>query len=348
MTAHKPDLTVLLVSTWDTACGIAEHAALLKQHVEAADRGIVLDPYPAGLDPSEVFEYLYAKEAVHEADVVHLNYHAALHSRWTPKEIQRLQEDTPVLVTYHDTGVPNSEQCRAVCAAADYFVVHEPYDDLPAHGEYLRQGIPDPEEPVIFDLLAAQMRREGRWWRGQPVVGTVGFPFPWKNYDLLVEAAALAAWGVLLLAPNATPEQVGRWMALHPACAVETSFRPRREVVSALSGCDATAFLYTCANTGTSGAIRQGIAARKPVLAFSDRVCRQFRDLGTDPLGQRAVTWLEDGRPEAVADQLSALPSGRLDFDVVRLAEQDSWCRVGTRYAEIFRMLQNRTQPEGR
>lgn len=327
-------MRVLLVSTWNTACGIAEHSALLKENVEAADPGIQLEPCPGYLDAEQAL--LTLDSVSRPGDVVHLNYQAALHSRWTADEIRRVRATgRPVLVTYHDTGVPNSDQCKAICAAADYYVIHEPFDDLSGQGEYMRQGVPEAEYQVYFDMVAAGMRREKLWWPGQPVVGTVGFPFPWKNYDLLCESAALAGWGVLLLAPTATPEQVARWQQLNPATAVITEFTDRRRVVSYLTGCDATAFLYNCANTGTSGAIRQGIAARKPVVAFAPTICRQFRDL----FGEGAIQWVEHGAPIDVAWELEHLRPTR--YGVVRLAQQDSWKGVGQAYARIYRALEN-------
>jgi hypothetical protein len=165
----------------------------------------------------------------------------------------------------------------------------------------------------------------------------VGFPFPWKNYELLAEATALAGWSLLLLAPGATPAQIARWRSLNPWTAGGSAFIPAHTVVSYLAGCDATAFLYMCANTGTSGAIRQGLAARKPVLATSG--CRQFRDLELDDQCARALTWLSDLSVEGVVEALRQVPIVPIHPAVHALACQDSWVRVGERYAEIFRRV---------
>lgn len=314
----SPTLNVLLITTYGTACGIAEHAFYLKEAIEGADPDIQIsvetDLHPAAAGRPRL-----------KPDWVWLNYHAALHSQWTPADVRQCRgEGLKVGITYHDTGVPNSEQCKALHAVADCFVIHEPADDLPG-AVYLRQGIPDWHAP------------EGSPYKLRPLVGTVGFPFPWKNYDLLVEAAALAGWDCLLLAPTATPEQVTRWHDLHPHVDVATGFTPRGRVLALLSGCDATAFLYANANTGTSAAIRLGVAARKPVLASSDDACRQFRDLATDSVGQRAIQWLHDLSVNGVADQLSQVFPGAYDPRVVRLAEQDSWAKAGQVYAKLLR-----------
>lgn len=326
-------MRVLLVTTWGIACGIAETAAYLKEAVEAANPSIELVPCDT-LNPA-----LLSIDTPKEYPIIHLNYHAALHSQWTPAWIQNFQAvGAKVLVTYHDTGVPNSDQCKGICAAADAFVVHEPCDDLALgatadwKGHYWRQGVPGWTGEVYSCKPDGRPLNGGR----RPVVGTVGFPFPWKNYDLVCKASALAGWGCLLIAPQATEDQEARWRSLNPELAVIRDFVPRGEIVPRLAGCDATAFLYSCANTGTSGAIRQGIAARKPLLALSG--CRQFRDLEEDP-EERAITWCPDGSPRGVAEMLSLVQVARVHPPMVVLAKQDSWVGLGQKYAALYRTL---------
>lgn len=324
-------MNVLLVTTWKTDCGIAEHSALLKHATEAVDIQIL--PYAEGLDPTVVVsreDWINPRDAI-----VHLNYHAALHSRWAPEWIRRIQAyGVKVLVTYHDSGVPNSDQCKAVCAAADYFVVHEPYDDLPPNGEYLRMGVPALDDHVPY------LGRE-RWKKAypdQPFLGSVGFPFPWKNYDELAKITAKVGWGLFLIAPRATSEQIDHWRSLNPYVVVRNDFLCRKEVVRLLHDCDATATMYTCANTGQSGAILQCIAARKPVFALE--TCRQFRALYMDPLANKYIRWCKDFTQ--FEQRLSNVQIGRVDSGMVALAEQESWTTVGKRYAEIYRMLEAR------
>lgn len=318
-------MRVLLVTS-EGACGIAEHSAYLKQAVEAADRSIEVVPDVRSLDPKWFFTVTHAPFP----DVVHLNYHAALHSQWTPEYVKQVREHIPVVITYHDTGVPNSDHCKSIHAVADAFVVHEPCEDLPG-AIYWRQGIP-----------AAGKRGTAPRESPVPWLGTVGFPFPWKNYDLLAEATAIAGWGLLLLAPTATREDVDRWRALNPQIIVYPEFLPAWEVVYRLGECDATAFLYNCHNTGTSGAIRQGIAARKPVIASRfDEYCtsgRQFRDLALDNLAQRVITWINPDLQQVV-DALVTTRIAPLDAGIVALAEQDSWAKLGHKYAQLMRGL---------
>ena len=293
-------MRVLLVGS-EGACGIAEHSAYLAQAVQAADDTIQIQHW-TDLHPNSVLAFNQGS-----LDLVHVNYHSALHSQWLPSHFDALRRaKIPTVVTWHDSGVPNSDHCKSIHAVADAFVVHEPCEDLPG-ARYWRQGVPERE-----DAVQGSERR--------PIVGTVGFDFPWKNYNLLVDAARIAGWTTRIIAPK------------------EGHFMDRRMVVSMLSGCDATAFLYNTHNTGTSGAIRQGIAARKPVIASCFPFGRQFRDLHADPLAARVITWVEPSLENVVA-ALSQVRIAPIDAGMVALAEQDSWARLGQKYAALYKEL---------
>jgi hypothetical protein len=116
---------------------------------------------------------------------------------------------------------------------------------------------------------------------------------------------------------------------------VDPTFRPRREIVSTLASCDATAFLYVCHNTGQSAALLQGVAARKPVIALKG--CRQFRALYDDPIGRTTIRWAET--MEDVGAHLRHMRIQRVDPATVALAEQESWGKVGAKYAGLYRGL---------
>lgn len=339
-------IEILAISTDGIDCGISAYLDLLRTHLPT---DLILRCDPDWLDPRAFFAQLDEIREYQGPQVVWLNYHAALHSRWTPNQILQLRQvGLPVVVTYHDTGVPNGPQCintynatihQWEAAGTGRFVVHEPCADLP-EAIYLRQGIPDwaPPPAIRIGTGSPDPTLDWVWWLGlgaRPILGTVGFPFPWKNYDLLADATAEAGWSLLLLAPRATQMQIEEWRRRNPWTAVIREFLPQDQVVSSLAACDATAFLYMCANTGTSGAIRQGIAARKPVLATEG--CRQFRDLWETVDVRYAIRWLSDLSPKGIANALGHLPLGRLDPRIVRLAEHDSWANQARQYGSLFR-----------
>ncbi len=328
-------MNVLLVTTWEIPCGIAEHSAMLKDAVEASDPTIQITPSALALDPTQRNPH-----PPHQFDILHLNYQASLHSRWTPEVVREAKasgEYKAVVITYHDTGVPNSDQCKALCAVADAVIVHEPFDDLPLGTvQYWRMGVPAPRIAYQFgkghEVLNTD--RFKAWW-GQPVLGTIGFAFPWKNYDRLAEVTAAMGWALLIIAPDASPDQVKAWYQINPALCVYPEFVDRGRAISLLGGCDATAFLYVCHNTGQSGAVLQGIAARKPVIAL--KTCRQFRALYADPLGRATIKWAETF--EDVAAHLRNVRLQRCDPGIVALAEQESWTHLGAKYAALYQRL---------
>lgn len=340
-------MRVLAVTSWDTPCGIAEYARQLKDALEVIneDTPVRLFPYAQALDPEWVLRQVAGP--VPPCDLVWLNHHAALHSRWTPEYIRQLQRmGIPVVATLHDTYAggeiqPNSPQLRGIWDQANATIVHEPVTDLPG-AHLIRQGVPAAaQHPLDY------AREEAGWLTGaasrtrafkafpqQPVLGTIGFNFPWKNYDRLCKVTRGAGWALVLLSNNATKADEECWRTLNPNTLVVREFLSTRSAVSYLTGCDATAFCYECANTGTSGAIRMGIAARKPVLAFKG--CRQFRDLQIAELEVQShvICWVPDwGRLEW---HLRHMVITRIDPATVWLAHRDSWTNQARRYQAIF------------
>ena len=342
-------MRVLLATTWATACGIAEHSGLLKEAVEAADPSIAIDPCPGYLDPEQCL--LTIDSVSKPGDLLHLNYHAALHSRWDVGAIVAVQAaGRKVIVTFHDTigeispvdlraqGDTRLDRLEQIAQVADALIVHEPCLELLGDEYHVwRMGVPawEPPRQIFGTRSERSMAGAGHFkaWRDQPVLGSIGFPFPWKNFDQLATITGEIGWALLLIAPTATPEQQIRWHELNPDVWVRTDFVPRGEAVSLLAGCDATAFAYTGGNTGQSGAILQGIAARKPVLALAH--CRQFRALFDDPLARTTITWCED--LEGLAFALTHFVRlERTSPAVVALAEQESWTRLGRKYATLY------------
>jgi glycosyltransferase involved in cell wall biosynthesis len=327
---------VLAVTSWGGACGIANYAEMLIDAVGQADPSIEIEPHAEALDPA------WGIPNAGLYDCLWLNYHLGLHSRWDVETVHRVrQQGHRLVITYHDTRgeVAPTPHAQALHDLADAFVVHEPCEGLPKQ-ILIRQGVPAAQEK-------ANLRGHGvgdfgvysRTWLAypeQPILGTVGFAFPWKNMDRLAEVTAEAGWAYLVCSNNATREDEARWKGANPATLVLRGFQPTSTLVSYLAGCDATVFPYECANSGTSGAIRLGIAARKPVIALAH--CRQFRDLFTDPLGRTAINWVESF--DELNFHLSHLvPIHRVHPAVVALAHRDSWTNQGRRYAEIFRSV---------
>ena len=314
-------MKVLLVSSWGTACGIADFGAQLAEAVYTADPSIHFIPCPEGLDPA-------ALPPTDAYDVVFLNFHLGLHSRWQPEHITRLKDSgKPAVVDFHDTRgevEPDARQA-SLYDVADAFIVHEPCLGLP-RAYLIRQGVHDWVAPTLYD------QRTGGWNGGRPILGTCGFNFPWKNFDRLAAVTAEAGWAYLVCSNNASVEDEARWKTSNPHTLVQRGFLQTATIVSMLAGCDATVFAYECANSGTSGAIRLGLAARKPLIAWNS--CRQFRDVSD----RDEILWCGgfDHLPKVLAHQVMI---GRVDPGIVALAARDSWANQAAKYAAIFNGL---------
>lgn len=364
---------VLLVSSWGTTCGIASHSESLIHH--SMGSGFSLEPDAPSLDPGVLMPLVGTRDW--RWPIVHLNHHDALHSRWNGEHLHRLQHaGVKTVVTYHDTREhPNSAKLHAFAQTADAVIVHEQVEDLscislnpeagpwqdrlPVVGRrnatvgYLRQGVPEPAStvanfwlvPHADRLVCNFVRPNGFRDQGsfkafptQPVLGTVGFNFPWKNFDRLCELTASLGWAIVILSNNATQEDVDRWWTMNPHSHIVTGRLEERTIVSYLAACDATAFPYECSNTGTSGAIRLGIAARKPVLAFRD--CRQFRDLYA--AYPRDLAWVKDWPDlEGMLDRHMGAGSGVpwQEPRVASMARKDSWSNVAKVYHALYRQV---------
>lgn len=356
-------MRVLLVTSWGNRCGIAEYAKYLKAGVEAADPTIEVMPGVEWLDPLALGHRLAWTREEASQTLIHLNHHDGLHSRWTPAHVQSLRDQGyQVLLTYHDTRATLADcpKLAAMAAVASSTIVHEPVEGLNAI--YWRQGIPAAAQyPAIYHSTLGQ--HGGRWgdgfgagggpWRHpgedfkaypqQPVLGTIGFNFPWKNFTRLAEETAQAGWAIVIIAHDASDEAVEQWRVLNPHSLIIREFVDAPTAINYLAGCDATAFMYECANTGTSGAIRMGIAARKPVIALSG--CRQFGDLLMEDPGhaqpywstRTGIGWVTDW--SAFRWRLNTVPPLPWCPFVSRFAEQESWTQRGKDHALLYRML---------
>lgn len=311
-------MQILLATSWgQPACGIQAHSEQLIAAVKGIDPTIEIVPSAEALDPAMIGQ-------LPRFDVLHLNYHRALHSRWTPAVLRSC--GGPIVITFHDTfgENPPDQLSQDLHATADAFVVHEPCEGLP-NAIYLRQGVPPHPGLIGFS-------HKSHWSR--PILGTAGFDFPWKNYGPMCRVAKAVGWGVLIYCPEMSQEREQELKDCNPWVEIRRS-EDTEMIIAGLHECDATAFLYVCGNSGTSAAIRLGIAAGKPVIALE--TCRQFRDLLSDDLGNRVISWCDSF--EEVQVDLRLMQMERFDAGIVALREQDSWEKVGQRYVDLYKQV---------
>ena len=312
-------MNALLMTPWGIRCGIAAYAELLIEAVQAADPTIALRPC---VEPNAA--------DLAWADLLVFNHSQGTGSGLQPQLVLSLahQQRIPIVVIQHDTFETFAimqERGFPDFTFADALIVHEEVEGLSGGPNVYtwRQGVPAPAPAAPQYVIDAE--------EVPRVLGSAGFPFPWKNYDLLAEATGRAGWRLLLCAAGATAEQIAGWSAKNPRLHVETDYLPTARIVSLLSGCDATAFLYGTWGSGTSAAVRLGIAARKPLFITATR---QFRDL-LGLQGPRVIPGTVGGLQHA----LETLEPCLEDRAVARLADYDAWRALGQEHAALYTTL---------
>jgi len=308
-------MKIHLVTSPRERCGIREYGKFLMPSL-AGDPEVQITEFP-NPEANEL--------GTPEADIIHLNHHAALHASWTMERVKAYQKlGYKVCVTQHDTfedfGVM-LERGFTDFREADGLVVHEEVTGLVGSSTYPNgtniHCIPQGVLPAM-DTGAAVAKK---------TLGTVGFDFPWKNYNMVARVTKEAGWVLLLIAPEMTQERVEEIKTINPESIVITSWVSAEDAVVLLAGCTATGFLYSTGNSGTSGAIRLGIAARRPMVAFQSR---QNRDL----MSNDAIRWVSSEK-EAV-EQLGFWQGYGPCYSMEVLAEEQSWTNAGKQYKQVW------------
>ena len=309
-------MRVLLVTSPRERCGIAEYGHMLTEAMGKTHPDVEFRPFGPGPYADATVDFVDSLAGTDVAfDLVHVNHQAALHSSWTTDHIVELRERfCPVVVTHHDTfetrQILLDRDYKLFVGFADHVVVHEPIEGLPINGPwtYLRQPIPTATLSPIQHLPLT--------------VGSVGFDFPWKNFPMLRDIADRAGWRTDIFGGD------NDWVS-------------RDVAIARLAGCHATAFLYQTGNSGTSAAIRLGLATRRPVIAFP---CRQFRDLyeADEPDVRDAVLWVRSEQELLTELERLAKDAGAwlaISDRVAWLAKHDSWATGAEVYYQIYKRV---------
>ena len=220
--------------------------------------------------------------------------------------------------------------------------------ELFPHG-YLDLGPQD----QLASRQAHQLPREGL------IIGSHGFLLPQKGIDKLISA-------LTLLRANGTRAKLLLVTALYPISAseghlalcrrlaaeqgvaddviFETRFLPREVSLRLLAACDVIVYPYQISSESVSGAIRLGLASRRPVMCSPQPI---FSDVST------VVHFLRGLTPNDICEDLQEFLSDkdgreRLCARQAEWVEQHSWPRVAQTLQEILRQpISNRALREG-
>lgn len=251
--------------------------------------------------------------AIHAArpDVVILDHHAAVHAAWTPERVAALDAEVPVVVIQHDTfetrELMDERRLPDFVGVAEKVLIHE---EVRGYGTLFPMPLPNP-----LDYFPDQT--------AHPTVALVGFDFPWKNFELVERHARELGVEV---------RRIGG--AGH--------FRGRGRMLNLVARCWGAVFFYVCGNSGQSGAIGVGLAAKIPVWAHSG--CRQFRELRR---AESPVTWGEtEGDLRAWLKELRPNAPGSPEF-TARAGFAENYCWRGSAINELELELYNAVDRNG-
>jgi glycosyltransferase involved in cell wall biosynthesis len=303
-------MRVGLITTWEERCGIAEYAKNLVNSVTALNDGVTF----------EVLDVRQSQAAIHAAtiscDVVVFNYEPGLYQHLPIVEMVHLLRRTQkacILILHTSHAGDN----RSVLTAPfTRVVVHEKTQDGFVH---IPMGVPAPS-PRVRDVVPN-------------LVGTVGFPFPWKGFDIVAQATAKLDLMCLVIAPDSPhwdTYAVAKYLReQNPNLSVNTAWNSQEDVVEMLSQCAVNVFAYSGHPAGISGAVKLGVAAQRPLVIST---CRQFRDMleyypeevyVADPLSV-----------DTVVEQIQlALYTRKFP---VRMLQENAWPVVASMYRNVY------------
>lgn len=310
----EKNLIVGFITTYPPErCGIAEYAANLVASVGDVDFRIISPP----ADLSTLARDL------DDVDVIHLNHETGLFAHLTDR-LPKLIKGTgkPSVLTLHCSQEGDNRSAYTDCFTA--VVVHERTVEGFA---YIPQGIPN----ILAEEDLAAIPTED-------LVGESGFPFGHKGFLDAALGAAQIGCGFLAVAADsrhANPETLLSVLrSENLRYEVRTDYLSQRDVTLQLARCKILAYPYRGDLYGISGAVRQGLATRRPIVVSRSR---QFRDICEEYEDEIGIVDTKAPTGEQVASAMrDTLSCGK---HPVRILDDMSWEKSGRKYLELYRSL---------
>lgn len=316
-------MKVALITSWPPElCGIASNSVNVVNH-KAADVEYKIIEGCAWARPFTEAQVLNESQ---DCDIVHLSYERNLHAGLSPAVFHRLREQGKKLViTYHNVW-PGDHQDDNMLAVFDAIVSQDPASPAERGFIYIPQG--------VMEITPSE--------RVERKLGTAGFPTAIKGGHLVAQVARTLGLGMLIFAPTSRHADAV-WMANEirkqvPEAEIVHDFLPQEVVATRLSECLATVWAYGAhgAQSGISGSVRLGLAARRPIVVSR---CGMYRDLWYKSEHSDEICWLESEQP-TVESMLPAVEEAIQEKKrPLTIARDMSWVTAGEKYAEVYRKL---------
>ncbi len=299
---------VAVVSNMHEQCGNAEDARLLS------------------LELMKYYEYVsWGHDDViqYPVDAVIFSWHPA-RVRMDIETVRKPQlNGAKVIVIYQNSSEQKLEVGNDhALFHADAVVAHEPIE-ANIKVRYIPVGIPEVKN------LAEQ---PGPGLR----IGTAGFPFEWKRFDVVAEVAKRFQAKCVMIAPTSDQNDREAFIGgvqghLGPLAEIYRQWMPIDEVVRLLSTCTVNIVWFESKSyddtLGQSGSVRMGLAAKRPMIISTHRKLRTLFDYYDELYIARTESEVYEA-VKSVIDGSVKRPS--------RIFADQSWTQVGLMYKGLI------------
>lgn len=242
--------TVGILSNLHEKCGSADHGRYLAKELRHYYNVLLSDKGPE----------------LSGCDVVIINWHPA-RIKLTDEMVRGFQRlGSKVIVIYQNTLGVNTVERISSLDLADAVITHEP--------------ISRPTEVIPVGIWIVKGLAE----KVEPMIGTAGFPFPWKQLEITAGVAKSLGVKYRLMAPyydyDKEAEDLPGYIKgisdiLGPLADIHNEWLPVEDVIRELSECAVNVFWFNSqglgALQGQSGSVRIGLAARRPIIISRHR-----------------------------------------------------------------------------
>ncbi len=330
-------MKLAFVSNWDERCGNAEYARNLVGHIQKhSDMDVKFVGRPLS------FEHVYKE--TRDVDVIHFNCVtpefrelATEFEPWTKfKEdgkalTMMLQDNTQSKTERAAQLVYREDVSKPWQRVFDAIAVHAAPDEgcsYPSNVRVIPHGI------VSVDVSNVFPERK---------IGTAGFPMPWKGFVESAELARRFGVGYLAIMPashHIDVEQTKRKvLEICPKAEVVTDWLPHEQIIRRLAECFVNVYAYDLdypdrTFEGISGAVRFGLAAKRPVIVSKNSL---FRDLAGYP---NEVYIIEQRLENTLVKVVRDWNDGTTKVPK-KILEDMSWSRVACQYLEMWAHVAN-------
>lgn len=308
-------MRVGILTNLDADCGNAQHARELASALSPFDVKLSIDP-----------------GALLGSEAVIINWHPARVPRgmWNLEAIKSSGSKVILLIENSEERLTFDQ--RQAVEQVDAAVAHE-----------------DVGDPAVTFIPVGLNPGPGDIYTREFSVGTAGFVFPWKRFDLVVEVAEALGWDARIVAPphqssRDLPAQIADWRGrLGERLKLIDSLVPVQEVIAHLARSTVNVFYFDSRGEddllGQSGSARMGIAARRPMIVS------RHRKLRTILAGYENEFYIAD-RPGEIGhiclDIAGGIRRGESVRKPARIFEDQGWTAVGRRWRELIREVVSR------